>query len=289
MQRTLALAAACGLAGLCLLPWFGVDYGLFEPDWIEAGGLLSAPGAPALLRALRFHDYVLLVPLGALCVTLVHALADVMRGQERLLLTGVVVALCLAALPPFLGRWLGLSFLDPAPAKALGYGAMVVCASLFFCAAILWARIGKGGRDAFTISVIGLILVLIALFVFYPLLHVGARLVMSSSSGQASPALLDILTSDDIWRASCLVGGASCGAAINSLLLGLATAAGTTVLGLAFALLMNRTRFPSKKLLRALTVLPIITPPFVIGLALILLFGRSGALTIWAEIGRAHV
>ena len=33
---------------------------------------------------------------------------------------------------------------------------------------------------------------------------------------------------------------------------------------------------PGKRLMRALTVLPIITPPFVIGLALILLFGRVG-------------
>ncbi len=42
---------------------------------------------------------------------------------------------------------------------------------------------------------------------------------------------------------------------------------------------MLRTRFPFKKGLRLLTVLPIITPPFVIGLALVLLFGRAGVVT----------
>ena len=36
-----------------------------------------------------------------------------------------------------------------------------------------------------------------------------------------------------------------------------------------------------KPLLRALSILPIITPPFVIGLALILLFGRAGVVTVW--------
>ena len=54
-------------------------------------------------------------------------------------------------------------------------------------------------------------------------------------------------------------------------------AVGTTALGLAFALIATRTTFRYKKLLRVMSVLPIITPPFVIGLALILLFGRSGA------------
>src|SRR5205814_1274090 len=38
----------------------------------------------------------------------------------------------------------------------------------------------------------------------------------------------------------------------------------------------TRTGFRLKKTLRVLTVLPIITPPFVIGLALILVFGRAG-------------
>ena len=55
----------------------------------------------------------------------------------------------------------------------------------------------------------------------------------------------------------------------------------TTLLGLAFALVALRTRLPMKPLLRALSILPIITPPFVIGLALILLFGRAGMLTVW--------
>ncbi len=54
---------------------------------------------------------------------------------------------------------------------------------------------------------------------------------------------------------------------------------GTTLLGLVFALVVTRTGFRCKRVLRALTVLPIITPPFVIGLAIILLFGRSGTVT----------
>jgi iron(III) transport system permease protein len=58
-----------------------------------------------------------------------------------------------------------------------------------------------------------------------------------------------------------------------------AVGAGSTLLGLAFALIAARTAFRFKGLLRVMSVLPIITPPFVIGLAVILLFGRAGAVS----------
>lgn len=58
------------------------------------------------------------------------------------------------------------------------------------------------------------------------------------------------------------------------------------LLGLV-ALVVTRTGFPPRRALRALTVLPIITPPFVIGLGLILIFGHSGLLnqTVSAVFG----
>jgi iron(III) transport system permease protein len=61
---------------------------------------------------------------------------------------------------------------------------------------------------------------------------------------------------------------------------------------LACALIVTRTGFPFKGSLRALTVLPIITPPFVIGLAITLLFGRAGAVTMllsdWLGVPRSR-
>ena len=47
-------------------------------------------------------------------------------------------------------------------------------------------------------------------------------------------------------------------------------------IGLAFALIVTRTGFPLKRAMRLLTILPIVTPPFIVGLGLILIFGRSG-------------
>ncbi len=85
---------------------------------------------------------------------------------------------------------------------------------------------------------------------------------------------------DRIWGLGCL-SGARCGVAWNSLFLAIIVGVVTTALGLVFALVVTRSGFKYKRGLRALTVLPIITPPFVIGLALILLLGRSGAVTVF--------
>jgi iron(III) transport system permease protein len=46
---------------------------------------------------------------------------------------------------------------------------------------------------------------------------------------------------------------------------------------------VTRTRLPGRRLAGVLAVLPMITPPFVIGLALIMLFGRSGAINAILE------
>jgi iron(III) transport system permease protein len=73
----------------------------------------------------------------------------------------------------------------------------------------------------------------------------------------------------------------------NTLFLGIACAAGSTLLGLALALLAERGSTSGKPhggaLLKLLALLPIITPPFVIGLGLILLFGRAGLVNQFIE------
>jgi iron(III) transport system permease protein len=67
-----------------------------------------------------------------------------------------------------------------------------------------------------------------------------------------------------------------CGVAWNTLVLALLTAAGTTFLGTLMALMAERGSKRGQGALRVLALLPIITPPFVVGLGLILLFGRAG-------------
>jgi iron(III) transport system permease protein len=70
------------------------------------------------------------------------------------------------------------------------------------------------------------------------------------------------------------------GALPTSLLLAVIVSIASTLLGLSFALLGQRTRFGFiRKTLTAISVLPIITPPFILAFALIFLFGRRGLVT----------
>ena len=83
---------------------------------------------------------------------------------------------------------------------------------------------------------------------------------------------------------SCLAGGVRCGVAWNTLFLALMTATGTTVMGTMMALLAERSAGPRVQTpLRVVALLPIITPPFVVGLGLILLFGRAGVVNQFLE------
>jgi iron(III) transport system permease protein len=66
---------------------------------------------------------------------------------------------------------------------------------------------------------------------------------------------------------------------LNSMILGICTASTGTLLGFVFAYAITRTPIPFKRLFRLTATFPIISPPFVVALAAILLFGRSGSLT----------
>ena len=165
----------------------------------------------------------------------------------------------------------------------MGYGAVLVSgASLFFLTQGIAAR-GAIKGDIFVVGAIGLIIALVAAFIFFP---VGRILIsaVQDNNGDFAPALFFAkLFSRNIWGLRCLTENLTCGVGWNSLFLAILVGVGTTAMGLAFALIATRTGFRPKGALRVLTVLPIVTPPFVIGLAVILLFGRSGAVSTALE------
>jgi len=66
---------------------------------------------------------------------------------------------------------------------------------------------------------------------------------------------------------------------LNSMLLGVWTACAGTLIGFVFAYAITRTPLPFKRFFRLISTFPIISPPFVVALAAILLFGRAGSLT----------
>jgi iron(III) transport system permease protein len=122
---------------------------------------------------------------------------------------------------------------------------------------------------------------LLMVFIVYPV-GLSFQGAFKSDDGLWSfKSLLERGTSERIWGLGCLNVSAPsrCGVAWNTLYLGLLTATGTVIMGTALALLAERHVRKSSRMqkpMQLLSLLPIITPPFVVGLGLILLFGRAG-------------
>ena len=68
---------------------------------------------------------------------------------------------------------------------------------------------------------------------------------------------------------------------INSLILGVLVATIGTFFGFVFAYAITRTPMKGKRIFRLIATFPMVSPPFVVALACILLFGRSGIFSGW--------
>ncbi len=65
----------------------------------------------------------------------------------------------------------------------------------------------------------------------------------------------------------------------DTLVMGLLTATGGTILGFIFAFAVVRCRIPGRNIVHWLAMVPTVSPPFAIALSTILLFGRNGVIT----------
>lgn len=65
----------------------------------------------------------------------------------------------------------------------------------------------------------------------------------------------------------------------NTLVMGLLTATGGTILGFIFAYTMVRCNAPGSRIVHILALVPTVSPPFALALSTILLFGRNGLIT----------
>lgn len=278
----LILWLAAGWAGVLLLPWYDLVAGFWAFDWVG-----TPEGASAALHALDGRIWLwpailaLVPPLFALARprsdprTAALLVASGAFGLGWLVLEGFSIGLRGWNFPA-LEALFGAVPSQP----GMGYGALVTALAFLFLLTIGLARRGAMRGDVFVVSSIGLIVATIALFVFFPVGKVLTSAAIDDDGGVSLTAFAGRLVERDIWTLSCVTGGRSCGVFWNSLILAVLVGLLTTLLGLAFALLAHRTGFRAKRLLNLLTILPVITPPFVIGLGMILLFGRSGVATV---------
>ncbi|MEK9638103.1 MAG: ABC transporter permease subunit [Pelagibacteraceae bacterium] len=167
----------------------------------------------------------------------------------------------------------------------IGIGAVLTISTFIFYVTHGLSSRGWLNGDNFIVGTIWLIIILVSLFVFMPILSMLDRAFINSEGVHNLVSFSDKFINKGLWGLDCLVANVGCGVVWNTLTMGALTALSSTFLGLGFALLVARTNFKFKKLFKVLSVLPIITPPFVIGLAIIILFGRSGAVSTFLEWG----
>ena len=264
-----------GLAGLCVLPWYQQEAGLFSGQWLSAFAFLSQKSAPAVIQFLSYGTAGIAMPLGL--VILAFALNAMVKARRTLGL-GMIAAGIAGLLS--LG-WLGWGTANPF--SGLGYGALLTGLCFLFLITTGAAACGVCRGDAFVSGAIGLIIALISMFVLFPVLVILASAFQGNGAELTLGLLAERFSDNSIWSLRCLSGGRNCGVAWNTLFLAVATGIASTLLGLVFALLVTRVNGRWAKPMRAVTILPIVTPPFVLGLALILLFGRNGAVTMFVS------
>ena len=281
MPRAMTFWILVGLIGVVALPWYALDLGLFSSAWLRV--YPNADTGAALYQIAAAGRAWLLLPVLPLLAVLVVRIMQLPVATTARLMQGLALAgLAMMLLQGFAiihnGPSAGvIGKLAPLTAKqpGMGYGALALGTAYLMLLACALAAQGYCRGDLFVVGSITLVVALISLFVFFPVLTILAS-AFQDDRGQWAPLVFFAkFTDKSIWGLGCITGGVSCGVAWNTAMLALAVATGSTVLGMAFALVAVRTDFRAKGVLRLLTVLPIITPPFVIGLALILLFGRS--------------
>ncbi|MBL8343603.1 MAG: iron ABC transporter permease [Rubrivivax sp.] len=288
-RRALLGWVLLGAASFSLLPWyFPQNVSLWRALPGIFGGAETASG---LVHALVHGRPWLWVALAALALCALAWRMPAGRAQGAALVAGA--GLGLAGLVgsgfaigatgwsfEFLQGWFGALAQGQ---FGMGLGAALMLLALLMLLGAGIARLGYFRGDFFVAGAVVFCSALLLLFVALP---VGKSLVGAflTEEGQFSLAALgQRLGNERVWGLSCLAGGVRCGVAWNTLFLALITAAGTTVMGTLIALYSERGNRRLTKPLNVLALLPIITPPFVVGLGLILLFGRAGLVNQFLE------
>jgi iron(III) transport system permease protein len=265
-------------ASVLLLPWYKIESGLFSLEW------LARPADARSAAIFALHGSAWLLPL-----LLAPLVATALFIGRRLRGIGAAGALGLAWLVAegfaiihsgwgfaWLAAWAG----SRGPTQpGLGWGATFYGIAMLMLIATELADRGWCKGDRFIVGSLLLVIASLVLFVAYPLLSILASAVKDNDGNVVPSLFVAKLFAANIWSLRCVTGSGGCGSAWNTVALAVLVGVLCTALGLPLALIALRTRLKAKWLLRSLSILPIITPPFVIGLALILLFGRAGIVT----------
>ncbi|MBV4411398.1 iron ABC transporter permease [Enterobacteriaceae bacterium YMB-R22] len=232
-----------------LLPCWSLDYGLLASTRDE---ILEAYGWASLDISLLWF----LLP----CALLLRPLTPAGRDSRRHLFDAGWALGCMA----FVIASAALT------GRGLGYASVALFIALGAIITLALSRREWLGGDRFVIGVLLIIIALIGVFIVWPSVAIFIPMFEDQSGAFAPLAFLGVLTQAHIMRII-----------INSVLLAAAVGAGCTFFGLVLAIYTTRIAKRSAVIGRVFSILPIVTPPFVVGLGVTLMMGRAGYVTQW--------
>ncbi len=280
---------AVGIAAYLFVPWYALqDRNGLTAVFQVFGGDDTANG---LMQASRYGRAWLWIGVAGLALAAAGAVMHPGKPQGAALLAGGLLGAIGLTASGFLIGAKGWSFeaLNAAAGPlttnqfGIGWGGFLALASLVVLTAFGLARRGYFKGDLFIAGAVVTCGTLLSVFIMFPVLKAMSSAFFNEEGRFVVTALWDRVASDRNFGLSCLAGGQRCGVAWNTLFIGLITAASTTALGTLMALMAERGNQRFNKPFNILAMLPIITPPFVVGLGLILLFGRAGVVNQFLE------
>ncbi|MCS3405920.1 iron ABC transporter permease [Serratia sp. AKBS12] len=237
-----------GWAAFVLLPSWSLDYGLMEST---ADELLAAYSWSQLNVSILWY----LLP----SLLLIRPLQPAQRERRaRHYLDAGWALLCMAF----------IVISATVAERGLGYAAIVLLVVLAAIMTLALTRLEWLGGDRFVIASLIAIVALIGIFIVWPSVAIFIPMFTSESGEFAPLAFLNVLSQAHIVQVI-----------LNSIMLSIAVGIGCTFFGLVLAIYTTRIARRSAIIGRIFSILPIVTPPFVVGLGVTLMMGRSGYVT----------
>ncbi|WED22782.1 iron ABC transporter permease [Vibrio sp. JC009] len=236
------------VAAFILLPVFSLDYGVFEStsdEFLDAMGW-SSQNVAWLWFGLPL--FLLLRP----------KLAQNKYNKKRHYTDIGYSAFCI--LFTLISSW--------ATGHGLGYGTILLFIALGCVITFAYARLEYLGGDVFVIGSLVAIIGLITTFILYPSIAIFVPMFQDEMGNFVAWQFIEILSQRQIVQII-----------MNSMMLGTSVGVTATFFGLIFAIYSTRIAVRSAFIARIFSILPIVTPPFVVGLGVTLMLGRSGYIT----------
>ena len=235
------------MAGFALLPSMALYYGIFDSTQDE---ILSAMGWSSVNLSWVWFGSLFLIPIFSF---LYKGKGAVQQGKIEFLLACLIFSFVMisASIEKF----------------SLGYSEFILTIALIGISTNALAKMKVMQSDKFVIASLLSIVLLIFFFIVYPTLAIFISMFYKGDEfvpGQ----VLDIVKQPYVIRII-----------LNSLAVAGTIGILATAFGLVFALYTTRIAKRSAVIGKIFSILPIVTPPFVVGLGVTLMLGRSGYIT----------